>query len=96
MRKASFNRSSGDTLRKVQTQVGPDFGGTKLPDFSSNYDPTYNASSRFNAYSPTVVSSTYERRKDPIADIFTDRALNANKPVTREFTEAFYKDERKR
>lgn len=94
VRNASFNKSSGDTLKKVQTQVYPDFG-TKAPDFSNNYDPTYNSSSKFNTYSPSIPSSTYERRKDPIDDIFTTSALNAQ-PIRREFTEAFYKDERKR
>lgn len=94
VRKASFNKSSGDTLKKVQTQVYPDFG-SKPPDFSNNYDPTYNSSSKFNTYSSSFPTSTYERRKDPIDDIFTTSALNAQ-PIRREFTEAFYKDETKR
>lgn len=95
VRKASFNKSSGDTLKKVQTQVYPDFGA-KPPDFSNNYDPTYNASSKFNTYSSSLPSNTYDRRnKDPIDDIFTQSALNAQ-PIRREFTEAYYKDERKR
>lgn len=94
VRKASFNKSSGDTLNKVQTQVYPDFG-TKPPDFSNNYDPTYNSSSKFNTYSSSLPSSTYERRKDPIDDIFTTSALNAQ-PIQREYAEGYYKDERKR
>lgn len=94
VRKASFNKSSGDTLNKVQTQVYPDFA-SKPPDFSNNYDPTYNSSSKFNTYSSSLPASTYERRKDPIDDIFTTSALNAQ-PIRRDFTEAYYKDERKR
>lgn len=92
VRKASFNKSTGDTLKKVQTQVY-DYGA-KPPDFSNNYDPTYNSSTKFNTYSSSLPASTYDRKKDPIDDIFTSRALSA-RPITREFTEGYYKDERK-
>lgn len=95
VRKASFNKSSGDTLNKVQV----DFG-SKVPDFSGNYDPTYNSSSKFNTYSSSLPASNYSNgtvaKRDPIDDIFTPSALKANQPVRRDFTEAFYKDEVKR
>lgn len=88
VRKASFNKSNGDTLSKVQV-----YSGSKSPDFSNHYDPTYNASSNFNNYSN---NNNYVSRKDPIDDIFTQSALNANHPIRRDFTEAYYKDETKR
>ncbi|CAH0557640.1 unnamed protein product [Brassicogethes aeneus] len=85
VRKASVNKSSGDTLRKVQTQVYPDFSNQK----------TYNNNN--NIYTPQV--HTVIRKKDPIDDIFTTSALNSNisnQPIKREFREEFYKDETRR
>lgn len=89
VRKASFNKSNGDTRSKVQV-----YSGSKSPDFSNHYDPTYNASSKFNNFNSN--NNNYVVRKDPIDDIFTASALSANQPIRREFTEAYYKDETKR
>lgn len=65
VRKASFNKSTGDTLKKVQTQVMPDFSSKSNYKWSNNYHTT----SRHT-------TSKYEK-KDPIDDIFTTEALNA-------------------
>lgn len=99
VRKASFNKSTGDTLKKVQTQVFPDF------NTSNNGNQ-----SKYNTLQSTT--STYKR--DPIDDIFTDSALNyvndhhhqeqqhyhqyqqqqqQPQPYKREFREEFYKEE---
>nr|XP_008194377.1 PREDICTED: tensin isoform X4 [Tribolium castaneum] len=91
VRKASVNKSTGDTLKKVQTQVYPDFGSKPVPNFSnppSNYS-TFSKYSR--SYSPPEA-----RQRDPIDDIFTPSALSANHPIKREFREEYYKDEVKR
>lgn len=65
VRKASFNKSTGDTLKKVQTQVMPDFWPKSNYTGTSNYHTT----SKYK-------TSKYEK-KDPIDDIFTPEALNA-------------------
>uniref|UniRef100_A0A1Y1NBS7 SH2 domain-containing protein n=3 Tax=Photinus pyralis TaxID=7054 RepID=A0A1Y1NBS7_PHOPY len=86
VRKASFNKSSGDTLKKVQTQVFPDSNFSSYP---SGY-PTYNTS-KYGTY------STSYNKKDPIDDIFTVSALNSNRqPYRREYREEYYKDEVKK
>ncbi|KAK9686800.1 Phosphotyrosine-binding domain [Popillia japonica] len=85
VRKASFNKSTGDTLKKVQTQVMPDFS-TK-PNYAwatSNYHTT----SKYN-------TSKYER-KDPIDDIFTTEALNAPDAETWRYREIKRYDPMKR
>ncbi|GJQ86468.1 putative phosphotyrosine-binding protein [Trypoxylus dichotomus] len=64
VRKASFNKSTGDTLKKVQTQV--------MPDFSPKANYTWTTSNYHTKYN----TSKYEK-KDPIDDIFTTEALNA-------------------
>lgn len=96
VRKASINKSSGDTLRKVQTQVYPDFNAKPVPDFSASnqYSPSnYSTlSSKYSSYTP--VHGTL-RKKDPIDDIFTSSALSAQ-PIKREFREEYYKDETRR
>lgn len=92
VRKASFNKSSGDTLKKVQTQVYPD-----LPILSKPITDKY------NTYSSSTISTntngTYKngRARDEIDNIFTDSAL-ASSPTgySRQFHEEYYKDERKR
>lgn len=84
VRKASFNKSGGDSVKKVQTQVYP----------GSNYSTLnkYNSSNYSSSTSPTAYL-----RKDPIDDIFTSAALSANRqPYRREFREEFYRDETKR
>lgn len=85
VRKASVNKSSGDTLKKVQTQVYPDFSSKPVPNFTNNYHSPSNYSTL----------SKYESRRDPIDDIFTPSALSAQ-PIKREFREEYYKDEIKR
>lgn len=95
VRKASFNKSSGDTLKKVQTQVYPDNYSSKSSTYSSNYSSNYNNnnSSKYGTYS----STTSTLKNDPIDDIFTESALSANRqPYRRELKEEFYKDEIKR
>ncbi|RZB38976.1 tensin [Asbolus verrucosus] len=96
VRKASINKSSGDTLKKVQTQVYPDFSSKPVPNFSGqpSYHSNYSTLSKYsNSYSSPSESL---RRRDPIDDIFTPSALSANQPVKREFREEFYRDEIKR
>nr|XP_022919173.1 tensin-like isoform X4 [Onthophagus taurus] len=84
VRKASFSKSSGDTLKRVQAQVVPDFS-QKPRDYG------WSGNVKYNTYS----SSKYEKR-DPIDDIFTESALKANEPVRRDFREELYKTEIKR
>ncbi|KAK5646403.1 hypothetical protein RI129_004867 [Pyrocoelia pectoralis] len=87
VRKASFNKSSGDTLKKVQTQVFPDSSYSSYPTYS-----TYNTS-KYGTYSTT---SSYNK-KDPIDEIFTVSILNTNhQPYRREYREEYYKDEGKK
>lgn len=87
VRKASVNKSSGDTLRKVQTQVYPDFSSKPVPNFSNSPVSTYNT---LNKYSGSTL-----RKNDPIDDIFTPSALSAQ-PVKRDFREEYYKEEIRR
>lgn len=101
VRKASVNKSHGDTLSKVQTQVYPDYNAKPVPNFSSpqnyNSNSNYNTlSSKYSNYTPP--SPQLGRKHDPIDDLFTESALNAQplQPITKEFREAYYKDERKR
>lgn len=93
VRKASVNKSSGDTLRKVQTQVYPDFSSKPVPNFSnspvSNYNTLNKYSGSYNSPPPPAL------RKDPIDDIFTPSALSAQ-PIKRDFREEYYKDEIRR
>ncbi|XP_068904129.1 tensin-1 isoform X9 [Tenebrio molitor] len=97
VRKASVNKSSGDTLKKVQTQVYPDFGSKPVPNFSN---PSYHSPSNYSTltkYSNSYASPSESlRRRDPIDDIFTPSALSANQPIKREFREEYYRDEVKR
>lgn len=87
VRKASFNKSSGDTLKKVQTQVFPDSSYSSYPSYS-----TYNTS-KYGTYSTT---SSYNK-KDPIDEIFTVSIVNTNhQPYRREYREEYYKDEGKK
>lgn len=94
VRKASVNKSSGDTLRKVQTQVYPDFSSKPMPDFSSNYssgNTVYNNKlPNSYSYSPSAV-----HKRDPIDDIFTTSALNAQ-PLKRDFREEYYREDVKK
>ncbi|XP_018561064.1 tensin isoform X3 [Anoplophora glabripennis] len=94
VRKASVNKSSGDTLRKVQTQVYPDFSSSKpVPNFSNSPVSNYNTLNKYSGYNsppPTTL-----RKNDPIDDIFTTSALSAQ-PIKRDFREEYYKDEIRR
>ncbi|KAF5289010.1 hypothetical protein FQA39_LY03889 [Lamprigera yunnana] len=81
VRKASFNKSSGDTLKKVQTQVFP---VTSYSSYS-NYN-SLKPSSKYGTYS----SSPY--RKDPIDDIFSNTITSNRQPYRREYREEFYKE----
>ncbi|XP_063903476.1 tensin-1 isoform X6 [Zophobas morio] len=101
VRKASVNKSSGDTLKKVQTQVYPDFGGKPVPNFSN--PPTYHPPSNYSTLSKYPANSygahgdsLRRRERDPIDDIFTPSALSATEPIKREFREEYYRDEVKR
>ncbi|XP_044752814.1 tensin-1 isoform X4 [Coccinella septempunctata] len=94
VRKASFDKSNGDTLKKVQTQVYP-YDAKPIPSFSSNPSPNY-ATLNYK-YSNTRVSPPQKEYNDPIDDIFTQSALSAsNNQIKREFREEYYKDERRR
>lgn len=94
VRKASVNKSSGGTLNKVQTQVFPEFSSPKsvVPDFSSSYKP--NGSIYNRSYSNSHSTSPIPK-KDPIDDLFTQSALNAQ-PIKREFREEYYREDVKR
>lgn len=54
VRKASFNKSSGDTLKKVQTQVYPDFS-------SKEYSKTYNNNNYKDLYNGHHKTTTLGR-----------------------------------
>lgn len=99
VRKASINKSSGDTLKKVQTQVYPDYSTKTISStFASNYNTLErNPSENKNNYATLErkYSNDILRRRDPIDDIFTTSALNSQ-PIKREFCEEYYKDEIKR
>ncbi|KRT79129.1 hypothetical protein AMK59_6412, partial [Oryctes borbonicus] len=83
VRKASFNKSTGDTLKKVQTQV--------MPDFSPKSNYTWTTSNYHTKYN----TSKYEK-KDPIDDIFTTEALNAPDAETWRYREIKRYDPMKR
>ncbi|KAF5286790.1 hypothetical protein FQR65_LT02208 [Abscondita terminalis] len=88
VRKASFNKSSGDTLKKVQTQVFPD-NYSSYHNYSGYNSLKQNSSPKYGTYS---TSSSY--KKDPIDEIFTASALSHNRqPYRREYKEEYYKDE---
>lgn len=98
VRKASINKSSGDTLKKVQTQVYPDYGAKPIPNFASNYSTLERKDSgKENHY--TTLDRKYSNdvllRRDPIDDIFIRPTINSQ-PIKREFSEEYYKDEIKR
>lgn len=81
VRKASFNKSQGDTLKKVQTQVYPDFTST-----NNNYN-----TSKYN-----TLSSSYKRDPiDDIFTTSALNHVN-NQPYKRDFREDYYKEEVKR
>ncbi|XP_060527899.1 tensin-1-like isoform X7 [Cylas formicarius] len=96
VRKASVNKSSGDVLAKVQTQV---YASPKpVPNFENDPDPIKNAhysSLDRRTYSPALLRKSSPRDTDSIDDIFTQSALNA-RPIKREERYEYYKDERKR
>ncbi|XP_050309456.1 tensin-3 isoform X3 [Anthonomus grandis grandis] len=96
VRKASVNKSHGDTLAKVQTGVYPSQKPT--PNFqngtASPYISNYSTLGKYS-YSPTPRRKTPSHEKESIDDIFTQSALNA-KPVTRNHREEYYKDDGKR
>lgn len=103
VRKATFNKSYGDNLNKVQTQVFPqtkssydipDYGSTRkhnIKKFDSERLNKFNNSgnniAKYNTYSPSYSVQKY----DPYT-------TNNNVPnsYTREFKEEFFKDETKR
>ncbi|ERL91797.1 hypothetical protein D910_09122 [Dendroctonus ponderosae] len=96
VRKASVNKSHGDTLAKVQTGVYP--SAKPVPNFQA--DPSYNYNSTYSSvgkcgYSPIPQRKTPLQDRDPIDNLFTQSALNAQ-PLKKEYREEFYKDERKR
>ncbi|CAG9771278.1 unnamed protein product [Ceutorhynchus assimilis] len=94
VRKASVNKSHGDTLAKVQTGVYP--ANKPVPNFQN--EPTQNYNSHYSTlgkYSYSPIPQRKNKERDPIDDIFTQSALNAQ-PVKREFKEEYYRDERKR
>ncbi|XP_030754213.1 tensin-2-like isoform X3 [Sitophilus oryzae] len=94
VRKASVNKSHGNTLAKVQTGVYP--SSKPVPNFendpSARYQPQYSTLGKYS-YSPTPHRKLQDR--DEIDNIFTQSALNAQ-PIKREFREEYYKDVRKR
>lgn len=92
VRKASFNKSTGDTLKKVQTQV--------FPDFNTNSNQ-----SKYNTLQSP--SATYKRDPiDDIFTTSALNHVNNHyhhhqqqqppQPYKREFKEEFYKEEVKR
>ncbi|XP_066256870.1 tensin-1 isoform X7 [Euwallacea similis] len=96
VRKATVNKSHGDTLAKVQTGVYPQI--KPVPNFQSDPSPNYN--SHYStlgkySYSPTPHRKTPSQERDSIDAIFTQSALNAQ-PIEREFREEYYKDETRR
>ncbi|KAL3283149.1 hypothetical protein HHI36_006302 [Cryptolaemus montrouzieri] len=102
VRKASFDKSNGDTLKKVQTHVYPEYETKPIPNFStyssspSNY-VTLNSKYSNSYITPSHTYSSQKDYKDPIDDIFTESALSASdKQIKREFHEEYYKDERRR
>lgn len=101
VRKASINKSSGDTLNRVQTQVYPEYGSKPVPNFAnpsstaitpSGYQNNYG---RYSNNSYASASPILARKKDSIDDLFTPSALSAQ-PIKREFREEYYKDEIRR
>ncbi|XP_025831840.1 tensin-like [Agrilus planipennis] len=103
VRKASFNKSSGDTLKKVQTQVYPNatYKSSNYSSPSSNYNSSTYNSSIYNTSDYSDIGSKYNYstlppKRDPIDSIFTPSALSASDPYKKEFREEFYKDEVKR
>ncbi|KAL1496975.1 hypothetical protein ABEB36_008015 [Hypothenemus hampei] len=83
VRKASVNKSHGNTLAKVQTGVYP---SKPMPNFQHDYSRKYSSS-------PTPYRTSPPR--DAIDNIFTETALNSQ-PIQRELREEYYKDELKR
>ncbi|XP_076270868.1 focal adhesion protein tensin isoform X7 [Rhynchophorus ferrugineus] len=95
VRKASVNKSHGDTLAKVQTGVYPT--SKPMPNFqndnvSTNYYPPY---STLNKYAYSSTPNRTPQGHDEIDNIFTQRALDVQ-PIKTEFREEYYKDERRR
>ncbi|XP_045471532.1 tensin isoform X6 [Harmonia axyridis] len=85
VRKASFDKSNGDTLKKVQTQVYP-YETKQIPSF-----PSTSPSSNYK------YGGSQKNGGDAIDDIFTQSALSAsNNQIRREIREEYYKDERRR
>lgn len=91
VRKASFNKSSGDTLKKVQTQVFPDFTTPSKYNTLNNYrrDPIDDifTTSALNHVNNSTQSHPYKRdfreeyykeevkRYDPLKRSYTDGTL---------------------
>lgn len=101
VRKASVNRSTGDTLKKVQTRV---FDSKPVPNFANNNNNSYKSYERKRDPIDDIFTSgaleaykgdSLSRRKDPIDDIFTSSARSAL-PIKRDFREEYYKEEVRR
>ncbi|CAH1962314.1 unnamed protein product [Acanthoscelides obtectus] len=88
VRKATVNRSHGDTLQKVQAQVCPDFNSK-----SNSYNNYGYSKSPYHNNSHSYSSSP--AKYDPIDDIFTSSALNA-KPKKNLSRDEYYREETKR
>lgn len=98
VRKASFNKSTGDTLKKVQTQVYPDFSTSNRSTSAINnndYGSKYNTMSSYS-------SNTYKGDHD---DDALETLLNEvsylehqqpRQPYRRDFRQEYYKEEAKR
>lgn len=102
VRKASFNKSHGDTLNKVQTQVFP----APKPSSKFSYENPHYNTEKFNAqrydsrkYNGVQKYNTYNPTRD--AEKYNAYAANGDFPnknntYTREFKEEFYKDQVRR
>nr|CAI5857972.1 unnamed protein product [Callosobruchus analis] len=88
VRKATVNRSHGDTLQKVQAQVCPNFNSK-----SNSYNNYGYSKSPYHNNSHSYSSSP--AKYDPIDDIFTTSALNA-KPQKNLSRDEYYREETKR
>ncbi|VEN36884.1 unnamed protein product [Callosobruchus maculatus] len=88
VRKATVNRSHGDTLQKVQAQVCPNFNSK-----SNSYNNYGYSKSPYHNNSHSYSSSP--AKYDPIDDIFTASALNA-KPKKNLSRDEYYREETKR
>nr|CAH7766553.1 unnamed protein product [Callosobruchus chinensis] len=88
VRKATVNRSHGDTLQKVQAQVCPNFNSK-----SNSYNNYGYSKSPYHNNSHSYSSSP--AKYDPIDDIFTTSALNA-KPKKNLSRDEYYREETKR